>query len=587
MKDLQYVSCVSHVQVFGVVFIDAVFLSQDRLLNPIEEFPHVYVNIEDQRWANFRVKLGHGKVYLPEQLLLTEAEYLRQESMEQKQIAKQLEVSWSHATAAELKGIGFKEQQQQLDQVKAEHERRLKEKKREHEGGLSKLEEDLSTGVGLSSPPGQHADILGLSTVQIEEQRAKLELFEEKKRKNYVQNTIEKAEATPEHVLEKKLESAPQAEITEMSRCTLLEEKTQEITQLKKEITSLQRRNSLCQSEITCLQAKNANLRDLHSLKLAEATQNMVQLQKDNDYWQREVAHLQRDNDYKHREVASLQEEVRQLQSRLDQQPKLGTDSDISFWLVSHEEIHSTGQELGEGAWGKVTIGHYRGQNVAIKQLHSAIKSDFFDKLLRREISVMAKVRHPNLLLFIAAVLDAPSGSPIIITELLDTSLRHAYTSGQLANKQVKVSILRDVAAALNYLHLQREPIIHRDVSSANVLLQALPDNCWRGKLSDFGSANLARYATTPGAGALVYSAPEAFARGQQSPKIDVYSYGKLFCEVYTSKFPDPDAFPSLLQSVAHEWPIIHQTITACVEDDPSNRPTMSRIVDQLNVFTR
>ena len=392
-----------------------------------------------------------------------------------------------------------------------------------------------------------------------------------------LQMATDKTEAAHKQVLEKKLMPSPQVESTETNKhtLTLLEEKTREIAQLKKEITSLQRQDSSRQGEITCLQAEIARLKNINSLKLAEATQ------KNSDYWKRVIARLLRDKD---KEVAGLQNEVRQLQSRVEQQLKLGTDLDITFWLVNHEEIHSTGKVLGEGAWGKVTAGHYRGQNVAIKQLHSAIRSDFFDKLLRREISVMAKVRHPNLLLFIAAVLDTPSGSPIIVTELLDTSLRHAYTSGQLTNKRVKVSILRDVAAALNYLHLQHEPIIHRDVSSTNVLLQALPDNLWRGKLSDFGSANLARYATTPGAGALVYSAPEAFARGQQSPKIDVFSYEKLFCEVYTSKFPDPDVFPSLLQSFTHEWPSIYQTITACVKDDPHNRPTMSIIVDQLNV---
>ena len=528
----------------------------------------MHVNIEDQRWAKFNVERGHGKVYLPEQMLLMEAEYLQQRSIKQEHIAKQLEVSFNHITAGELKGVDLREQQQRLDKAKAEHERKLKEKRGEHNGGL-------------------HVDLSAVTAEEIEQQRAKLKEFEEKKRKMYLQNTVDKAEAAHEQILEKKLISAPQTDSTETSKhaLTLLEEKTQEITQLKKENTSIQRQNSSCQSEIIRLQAEIACLKDMNSFKLAEATQNVVHLQKDNDYWQGEVTRLQKDNNYWQRMVASLQEEVRKLQAKLERQPKLGTDSDISFWLVNHEEIHSTGKVLGEGAWGKVTVGHYRGQNVAIKQLHSAIKSDFFDKLLRREISVMAKVRHPNLLLFIAAVLDTPSGSPIIITELLDTSLRHAYTSGQLTNKRVKVSILRDVAAALNYLHLQHEPIIHRDVSSANILLQALPDNWWRGKLSDFGSANLARYATTPGAGALVYSAPEAFARGQQSPKIDVFSYGKLFCEVYTNKFPDPDAFPSLLQSIAREWPIIHQTITACVEDDPSNRPTMSSIVDQLNVF--
>ena len=49
----------------------------------------MYVDIENQRWAKFNVEQGHGKVYLPEQMLLMEAEYLRQKSIEQKQISKE------------------------------------------------------------------------------------------------------------------------------------------------------------------------------------------------------------------------------------------------------------------------------------------------------------------------------------------------------------------------------------------------------------------------------------------------------------------------------------------------------------------
>ena len=231
---------------------------------------------------------------------------------------------------------------------------------------------------------------------------------------------------------------------------------------------------------------------------------------------------LQEDNDHQQREVIHLQEEVRQLQSRVEQQPKLGTDSDISFWLVNHDEVRTTDQVLGSGGWGNVTVGSFRGKKVAIKELHSSIRSPYHDELLNhREISLMAKVCHPNLLLFIAAVLDMPNRSdPIIITELLDTDLRKAYQNNQPANNRVRLFILRDVAAALNYLHLQHEPIIHRDVSSANVLLQALPDNWWRGKLSDFGSANLVRDASTAALGAAVYCVPEASEKESNLQKL-------------------------------------------------------------------
>ena len=97
----------------------------------------------------------------------------------------------------------------------------------------------------------------------------------------------------------------------------------------------------------------------------------------------------------------------------------------------------------------------------------------------------MARVRHPNLLLFIAAVLNH-SGGPIIITELLDMSLRTAYMGGKLTSNPVRLSIMRDVAVGLNYLHLQKIPVIHRDISSGNVLLEELANNNWKGKISDY-----------------------------------------------------------------------------------------------------
>ena len=71
-----------------------------------------------------------------------------------------------------------------------------------------------------------------------------------------------------------------------------------------------------------------------------------------------------------------------------------------------------------------------------------------------------------------------------------------------------------------------------RDVSAPNVLLKALPNGMWRGKVSDFGFANLARFSVTAGEGAIIYTAPEAFPqRNPNTPrvphtvKIDVYSF--------------------------------------------------------------
>ena len=363
-------------------------------------------------------------------------------------------------------------------------------------------------------------------------------------------------------------------------------------TVLHQQNTHLQQENTRLQQDVTCFEQNNVrlqqeitHLKQNHQQVVTHLQQDITHLQKDNARYQQSITQLQQDHQ---QEVTHLQQETRQLQSRLDQQPKLGSDTDISFWVVSHNEVRPTGQVLGEGGWGRVVVGSFRGQDVAMKQLHSIISSsDYYRDLLRREISLMAKVRHPNLLLFMAAVLDSPSNTPIIITELMDTNLCQAYHNRRLTNNGVRLSILRDVSAALNYLHLQPNPIIHRDVSSANVLLLALPNNKWRGKLSDFGSANLVQHASTPGPGAAMYTAPEVFRGEQQSTKMDTFSFGKLLCEVFTNRLPDPGAFPSMLQSMAKDWPLMYQLISSCVQQDPNKRPAMSYIVDQLNHFTK
>ena len=151
---------------------------------------------------------------------------------------------------------------------------------------------------------------------------------------------------------------------------------------------------------------------------------------------------------------------------------------------------------------------------------------------------LLAEVRHPNLVQFIGAVFDR--SPPLIVTELLDMNLRQAYKQNRLGPGD-RLSIFMDIARALDYLHQRYEPIIHRDVSAPNVLLQRMPNNQWKGKVSDLGSANFLQNAQTMGEGAIVYSPPEVIPQAfrsdslshlKQSVKIDVYSYGIVLCEV-------------------------------------------------------
>ena len=268
------------------------------------------------------------------------------------------------------------------------------------------------------------------------------------------------------------------------------------------------------------------------------------------------------------------QERARMTEQRAQRLETRGHDQ---FWVVNREEIQLTDQELGRGGWAVVRVAKFRGLRVAAKCLHNLIVSDYNRQLFVREMNIAARVRHPNLVQYIGAMMD---GEPIILTELMATSLRAVLERRPFNPAQI-TSISLDVARALNYLHLMHpDPIIHRDISSANVLLEPGPNNSWRAKVSDYGSANFLQQLRTAGPGNPTYAAPEADIPSQQSPKMDVYSYGVLLLEMCSRRFPNPEECEALLQRV--QQPAMMALIRQCMERELMRRPTMSDIIRQL-----
>ena len=298
-----------------------------------------------------------------------------------------------------------------------------------------------------------------------------------------------------------------------------------------------------------------------------------------------ELQHVRLEAEQCQQQLREEQTQHQLLRSRLSAVLR-GEAQALELWELPREEVHVSRDLLGTGGWGYVARGTFRGQSVAVKCLHRAILSPQNQDRLRREISIMAQVRHPNLLLLIGAVLTAEREGPLIVTELLEMSLRSAYERGALEERS-KVPVLRDVASALTYLHSHRTPILHRDVSSANVLLEFIGrERQWKAKVSDFGSANLCQLASTPFEGAAVYTAPEVSReeRSRQTAKIDVYSFGVLVCEVCLCRFPpERGQFPSMLGEVRHAAPNLFPLSRDCTSHAHQDRPTMRDVLQRID----
>lgn len=227
------------------------------------------------------------------------------------------------------------------------------------------------------------------------------------------------------------------------------------------------------------------------------------------------------------RELEALQERLinqgefeqqRQQQQETIHGEKVEAHPDLESrdWIISRDEVEvSKERSLGTGGWGVVKEGKFRGCRVAVKQIHELILSPHNRRLFMREMGIASRCRHPCLLQFIGATND--DGVPLFVTELMDISLRDLLEKQPL-DKADLVTIALDVSRALNYLHLNRPPIIHRDVSSANVLLWRR-DKQWRAKVADYGTANFMRQCRTINPGAVIYSAPEVLSP-EQSPKV-------------------------------------------------------------------
>ena len=365
-----------------------------------------------------------------------------------------------------------------------------------------------------------------------------------------------------------------------------------EAQQLQLQLSKKEEENEELQFQINILEEKRQALENnVKAMEnIIQKTELTVEQQKELiQEKQKETSELQNQLSIHQRKIYSLEQDLLAKESTIqrnevtiaEQQEEIHQYRTNPHWVIEKEEIVMTADVLGKGGWGEVKVGIFRGTKVAVKCLHQAILSEYYLELFSREMDIASRVRHPNLLQFVGATRQ---GNPMVVTELMPTSLRNELEKSRMTKSQV-IGIGIHVASALNYLHLWKpQPILHRDVSSGNVLLEPAGGDQWKAKLSDYGSANLLdkiRNTTAPGSPA--YSAPEAQTPSVHSPAMDMYSFGVLLMEMATGRFPSTILFEREAQIKSIKWTDLKTLIECLTNRNLSSRPTAQHVIKDLN----
>ena len=355
-----------------------------------------------------------------------------------------------------------------------------------------------------------------------------------------------------------------------------LQTKERQLNQLHRELQEKQQTQATLQHEQRLLQQQLQGQEERELQQLQDSQERERVLRQECDDLRREHENIEQDLRQQLQESTSALQQRQHTISTLQQQVQQLQEQ--SHWVVRREEIEMSEEVLGKGGWGEVKVAKFRGLRVAAKCLHEVILSPYNISVFTREMEIAARVRHPNLLQFIGAT---RVGTPIILSELMPTSLRKELETGPLPYPAV-LTISQDIACGLNYLHLFKpDPILHRDVSTANVLLTHGQCN-WRAKVSDYGSANLQpMIGRTVNPGNPVYSAPEAGVPRDHSPAMDVYSYGVVLIEMMICRIPELAQRQLHINSIRR--PMFKALIERCLKENRRERPTMSEIIRDFN----
>lgn len=276
---------------------------------------------------------------------------------------------------------------------------------------------------------------------------------------------------------------------------------------------------------------------------------------------------------------------------------------DLNLPIIDREYFERVGDWFAKGGQAKVYKSKMRGTDVALKTFEKNNK--FYTAL--KEMKLLTRIRHPNII-SIMAVAEGYTDYAIVMEFYDSYTLRQVVfypnvKSVYKLNQHHKINIVRQLCLALNYLHLDKEPIIHRDVKPENVLVEWTGDVrlIYNIKLCDLGMSvckNLMSELKTSEnncgpKGTEFYLAPELVKRQQPDTKSDVWAAACTILELYSEKevwdFGHSDIQTNLVAEallkgqspkVINVPGFIKHTLTRCFSHNPSIRPSIQDILD-------
>ncbi|KAK7406169.1 hypothetical protein VNO78_07789 [Psophocarpus tetragonolobus] len=257
-----------------------------------------------------------------------------------------------------------------------------------------------------------------------------------------------------------------------------------------------------------------------------------------------------------------------------------------------HWEDLQLREEIGQGSYAVVYHGIWNGSDVAVKVFFGNEYTEETLQAYRKEIDIMKRLRHPNILLFMGAVYSQERLA--IVTELLPRGslFKNLHRNNQTLDIRRRLRMALDVARGMNYLHHRNPPIVHRDLKSSNLLV----DRNWTVKVGDFGLSRLkdaTLLTTKSGRGTPQWMAPEVLRNEPSNEKSDVYSFGVILWELMTQSIPWKKLNSLQVVGVVGFMdrrldlpegldPHVASVIDDCWRSDPEQRPSFEELIQRM-----